>query len=191
MMIDEAACGTPSTSANWSFGLGRWTGREVAVDWDKLETRKCWVKRAHKERRVPVWFNNVPDSVAGTSCSQTVDIQWSSAKAFSRSGCLAAKQNIGLKSMGGYSWLVAAAKAQALHGRRPFSLLLVGDSVDRKMCEALNNSRAAAPLHAAGVCIVWTPQMHSPELALSWLSDPRASWRAPRCTRTQRVVGSA
>eukprot|EP00966_Prymnesium_polylepis_P192791 4468334-Prymnesium_polylepis.1 len=55
--------------------------------------------------------------------------------------------------MGGYSWLVAAAKAQALHGRRPFSLLLVGDSVDRKMCEALNNSRAAAPLHAAGVCI--------------------------------------
>eukprot|EP00966_Prymnesium_polylepis_P053598 1239270-Prymnesium_polylepis.1 len=174
-MPATARCPRSVASSTYSFGLGRWVGSEVGVDWDRLRTRKCWIKRAHRERRVPVWFDDVPDDMAGAACTDLPDARWSAIKMSQAAwpACAAAtQQGLGLRRGAGFSGLLMAARSQALRGGRPLSLLLVGDSVDRKMWEAFNNSRAAAALHEAGVCLAWTPQMHSPELALSWLSDP-------------------
>ena len=51
------------------------------------------------------------------------------------------------------------------------SLLLIGDSVDRKLWETLNNSRHHEPLKAR-MCVATTSTIAVPELAVSWLSPP-------------------
>ena len=166
----EARCAHRSCQPTcWSFGDGHWTGAEVGLSWKDLAIRKCWVKRSHKQRRVPVWFDDVLDGQSSTSCSQLAGAHWSAMNNSHSMNiqCGAARHNFRHKHAKGFQPLVSAANM------RPMSLLLVGDSVDRKMWEALNNSRMAAMLHAAGVCVAWTPVVHSPELALSWLTDPK------------------
>ena len=191
-------CFNPASAPSWGFGTGRWTGTEAGVGWEQLATRQCWIKRSHKQRRVPVWFDDVPDGQANASCSNPPDVRFSADRSRlstprPQSQCGAMRQGIGFGAggaAGGFHALVGAAQERVRRGRRPISLLLVGDSVDRKMWEALNNSRAAAKLHEVGVCVVWTPQMHSPELALSWLSDPAmvSRYGAPLAARELRAL---
>lgn len=159
-------------SARASFDRGEWLGAERGVAWEKLRTRSCWVKRAHKQRRVPVWFNSVPDALANTSCSKSADLRWSREWVSQYRDTICRSGRHGYENTEKIAFLVKAARLHVRSTGSNFSLLLVGDSVDRKMWEAFNNSRAADALHQAGVCVSWTPQLHSPELALSWLSDP-------------------
>ena len=131
----EASC----AGSCWSFGAGRWVGADVGVPWTQLAGHRCWSRRAHKERRVPVWFDDVPDALANASCSQMVDDQrWIPTRAPANesqsAGCAAAQHQSRRNPLGaGKQFERLAARARALPGGRAPSILLVGDSVDRKM----------------------------------------------------------